>query len=79
MKPLPDLLSTPVALRPAQRQLLVCAAIVAVSLLSFYVHLLRESMALGEQMRAQQRASSQIKPLKVAAPKTRFASQDVSP
>ena len=40
---------------PAHRQLLVFALIVAVSLLSFYVHLLHESMALGDQMRERQR------------------------
>ena len=79
MKPLPALLSKHATLRPQQRKLLVCAAIVAVSLISFYVHLLHESMALGEQMRAQQRASSLVKPLKAATPQTRFASQRVIP
>ena len=46
-------------LTPAQRGLLLgCAAIVAVCLLSLYVHLLHESMARGEQMRAAQRSSA---------------------
>ena len=75
MNTLRTLLSTHAALPAAQRQLLWCAGVVAVSLLSFYVHLLYESVALGEQMRAQQRASSQAKPLKPSAPQTRLAEQ----
>lgn len=42
----------------AHRPLLVFAAIVAIALLSFYVHLLHESMALGEQMRERQRSAT---------------------
>jgi hypothetical protein len=55
MPPLHDLLPTRFDLPTAHRPLLAFAAIVAVSLLSFYVHLLHESMALGEQMRERQR------------------------
>jgi hypothetical protein len=75
MNPLRAFLTSRPALPGAQRQLLWCAGVVAVSLLSFYVHLLHESVALGEQMRAQQRASSQVRPLKPAAPPTRLAEQ----
>jgi hypothetical protein len=42
----------------AQGRLLLGAAAVAVLLLSFYVHLLHESMALGEQLRERQRTAS---------------------
>ena len=48
------------AVPSAQRPLLLCAAVVAVALLSFYVHLLHESMALGNQMRERQRASASL-------------------
>lgn len=58
MTTLRDLLPTRLGMPPAQRPLLAFAAIVAVSLLSFYVHLLHESMALGEQMRERQRSSA---------------------
>ena len=58
MPSLHDLLPTRFELLPAaQRPLLAFAAIVAVSLLSFYVHLLHESLALGDQMRERQRSS----------------------
>lgn len=75
MNTLRALLSTHAALPAAQRQLLWCAAIVAVSLLSFYVHLLHESVAVGEQLRAQQRAASQVRPLKPSVAPTRLAEQ----
>ena len=55
MPSLHDLLPTRFELPTAHRSLLAFAAIVAVALLSFYVHLLHESMALGEQMRERQR------------------------
>jgi hypothetical protein len=57
MPSLHDLLPSRFEPPAAQRPLLVFAAIVAVSLLSFYVHLLHESMALGEQLRERQRSS----------------------
>lgn len=52
-----DLLPAHFELPTAHWPLMAFAAIVAVSLLSFYVHLLHESMALGEQMRERQRSS----------------------
>ena len=55
MPSLHDLLPTRFALPTVHRPLLAFAAIVAIALLSFYVHLLHESMALGEQMRERQR------------------------
>ena len=64
MPSLHDLLPRRFELPTAQRALMVFAAIVAVSLLSFYVHLLHESMALGEQMRERQRSASSIGPIK---------------
>ena len=47
----------------AHRPLMAFAAIVAVLLLAFYVHLLHESMALGEQMRERQRSATSIGPV----------------
>lgn len=67
MPSLHDLLPRRFELPTAQRSLMVFAAIVAVSLLSFYVHLLHESMALGEQMRERQRSASSIGPIKPVA------------
>ena len=60
MPSLHDLLPSRIELPAAHRPLLAFAAIVAVSLLSFYVHLLHESMALGEQMRERQRNSASL-------------------
>ena len=60
MPSLHDLLPTRFELPAAQRPLLAFAAIVAAALLSFYVHLLHESMALGEQMRERQRSSASL-------------------
>lgn len=57
MPSLHDLLPSRLELPAARRPLLAFAAIVAISLLSFYVHLLYESMALGEQMRERQRSA----------------------
>ena len=51
----------------AHRPLMAFAAIVAASLLAFYVHLLHESMALGEQMRERQRSATSIGPAKTVA------------
>ena len=67
MPSLHDLLPRRFELPTAHRPLMAFAAIVAVSLLSFYVHLLHESMALGEQMRERQRSTSNIGPMKTAA------------
>ena len=67
MPSLHDLLPTRFELPAAHRPLIAFAAIVAVSLLSFYVHLLHESMALGEQMRERQRSASSIGPMKAVA------------
>ena len=67
MPSLHDLLPRRLELPTAQHALMVFAAIVAVSLLSFYVHLLHESMALGEQMRERQRSASSIGPIKPVA------------
>lgn len=64
MPSLHDLLPRRFELPTAHRPLMAFAAIVAVSLLSFYVHLLHESMALGEQMRERQRNASSIGPMK---------------
>ena len=55
MPSLRDLFPTRLELPAAHRPLMAFAAIVALSLLAFYVHLLHESMALGEQMRERQR------------------------
>ncbi len=74
MNPLPALLSTHTTRRPMRYQLLACAAVVAVSLVSVYVHVLHESMALGEQMRAHPLPSNHIKRLKAATSQTRWAS-----
>ena len=60
MPSLHDLLPSRLELPAAHRPLLAFAAIVAVSLLSFYVHLLHESMALGEQMRERQRSAANL-------------------
>ena len=51
----------------AHRPLMAFAAIVALSLLAFYVHLLHESMALGEQMRERQRSATSIGPIKTVS------------
>jgi hypothetical protein len=67
MPSLHDLLPTRFELPTAHRPLMAFAAIVAISLLSFYVHLLHESMALGEQMRERQRSASSIGPMKTVA------------
>ncbi len=60
MPSLHDLLPSRLELPAAHRPLLGFAAIVAVSLLSFYVHLLHESMALGAQMRERQRNATSL-------------------
>ena len=60
------------AVPPAQRPLLLCAAIVAIALLSFYVHLLHESMALGDQMRERQRISESVGTVKATLQQTRI-------
>ena len=60
MPSLHDLLPRRFELPTAHRPLMAFAAIVAVSLLSFYVHLLHESMALGEQMRERQRNTANV-------------------
>ena len=65
MPSLHDLLPHRFELPSAHRPLMAFAAIVAVSLLSFYVHLLHESMALGEQMRERQRSATSIGSMKV--------------
>ncbi len=67
MPSLHDLLPQRFELPTAHRPLMAFAAIVAVSLLSFYVHLLHESMALGEQMRERQRSATSIGPIKAVA------------
>lgn len=67
MPSLRDLLPTRFDLPAAHRPLLAFAAIVAASLLAFYVHLLHESMALGEQMRERQRSATSIGPMKAVA------------
>ena len=61
MPSLRDLLPHRLELPTAHRPLLAFAAIVAVALLSFYVHLLHESMALGEQMRERQRNAASLR------------------
>ena len=66
MPSLHDLLPSRFELPAAHRPLLVFAAIVAISLLSFYVHLLHESMALGEQMRERQRSTASVGTAKAA-------------
>ena len=72
MSPLHVLLRLRTAVPPAQRPLLLCAAIVAISLLSFYVHLLHESMALGDQMRERQRISASMGTVNAALQQTRI-------
>jgi hypothetical protein len=72
MNPLHVLLRLRTAVPPAQRSLLLCAAIVAISLLSFYVHLLHESMALGDQMRARQRIFASMGTVNAALKQTRI-------
>ena len=67
MPSLRDLLPIRFELPPAHRPLMAFAAIVAVSLLAFYVHLLHESMALGEQMRERQRSATSIGPIKTVS------------
>jgi hypothetical protein len=67
MPPLQDLLPRRFEPPAAHRPLLVFAAIVAVSLLSFYVHLLYESMALGEQLRERQRSAISLGSTKVVS------------
>ena len=67
MPSLRQLLPTRFELPTAHRPLMAFAAIVAFALLSFYVHLLHESMAMGEQMRERQRSASSISPIKVVA------------
>jgi hypothetical protein len=67
MPSLRDLLPTRFELPAAHRPLMVFAAIVAASLLAFYVHLLHESMALGEQMRERQRSANSISPMKAVS------------
>jgi hypothetical protein len=61
MPSLRDLLPHRVELPMTHRPLLAFAAIVAVSLLSFYVHLLHESMALGDQMRERQHNATSLR------------------
>lgn len=58
MPSLRDLLPSVSEMPRTQLRLLVFAAIVAISLLSFYVHLLHESLVLGEQMRERQRSTA---------------------
>ncbi len=67
MPSLHALLPTRFELPRAQRPLMAFAAIVAVALLSFYVHLLHESMAMGEQMRERQRNAMSSGPVKTVA------------
>lgn len=67
MPSLRDLLPTRFELPTAHRPLMAFAAIVAASLLAFYVHLLHESMALGEQMRERQRSATSIGLMKAVA------------
>ena len=72
MNPLHVLLRLRTAVPPAQRPLLLCAAVVAIALLSFYVHLLHESMALGDQMRERQRISASMGTVKASLQQTRI-------
>ena len=67
MPSLRDLFPTRLELPAAHRPLMAFAAIVALSLLAFYVHLLHESMALGEQMRERQRSATSIGPMKAVS------------
>lgn len=67
MPSLHNLLPHRFELPTAHRPLMAFAAVVAVALLSFYVHLLHESMALGEQMRERQRSASSTGPMKTVA------------
>ena len=75
MPSLHDLLPTRFELPTAHRPLLAFAAIVAVALLSFYVHLLHESMALGEQMRERQRNAVNVGSKKVLSQRLPMASE----
>ena len=74
MPTLHDLLPTRFELPTAHRPLLAFAAIVAVALLSFYVHLLHESIALGEQMRDRQRNTVHVGSAKALAQRLPSAS-----
>lgn len=67
MPSLRNLMPIRLELPTAHRPLMAFAAIVAASLLAFYVHLLHESMALGEQMRERQRSATSIGPMKAVA------------
>jgi hypothetical protein len=51
----PNAASRWVGLSGTQRGLLACATVVFFALLSFYVHLLHESVASGESLRHEQR------------------------
>jgi hypothetical protein len=67
MNPLHALPPFLAALPPAHRRLLLCAAIAAASLMSFYVHLLNDSMARAEQRHEVQRHTSSEAPAKPAS------------
>ncbi len=64
------------ALTPSRGSLLLFAAVLAVSLLSFYVHLLQQSVERGEQRRIEQRSeqrnSAAQQAMKTALPRVRF-------
>ena len=75
MPSLRDLLPTRFELPTAHRPLMAFAAIVACSLLAFYVHLLHESMALGEQMRERQRNAVNVGSKKVLSQRLPMASE----
>ena len=74
MPSLHDLLPARFELPKAHRPLLAFAAIVAIVLLSFYVHLLHESMALGEQMRERQRNAVPVDSAKAMSQRLPIAS-----
>jgi hypothetical protein len=57
-------LAQPSRLQPVQLMLLASAAIMAISMLAFYVQLLNESILRGQQFRVEQRVSA-VKPPKV--------------
>jgi hypothetical protein len=52
---------------PGERRLLLCAAVVAVALLSFYVQLLHDSLARGDELREIQRTTGLHKPARTLA------------
>jgi len=54
----------PFKLQPVQLMLLASAAIMAISMLAFYVQLLNQSIVRGQQFRLEQQASA-AKPRKV--------------